>query len=432
MEKIRTHSAGIDIGARHVYVSVEGRPVRSFETFTSELVSLANYLLEHRVSTVAMEATGVYWYVLYDILREAGLDAWLVDGRQTRQVPGRKTDVKDCQWIQQLHSYGLLNRCYVSEGLIKELRSYQRLREDHIRSAGMHVQHMQKALIEMNIRLPEVLSQIHGASGMSLITAILAGERDRIKLLSLCHKSVRENKGEELLKALEGLYSTQGLFALGQGYQAYMFYQSQVQACDRQIAAALEKINKDKGLPPGTAGGKRKPIRHNKPEIDGLGGHLLKIFGGRDATKLPGITDYNWLQLYSEMGSDLSKWPSEKQFTSWLGLSPGQHDSGKRKKSKSKGKPTVGQIFKQMAHGLLNSKYIGLGAFAKRMRGRKGPAVAIKATARKLAVQYWRLLVKGSDYVEKGIADYERMLNGQKQRQLQRLALELNMQLVPA
>jgi hypothetical protein len=372
MEKMHFHAAGIDIGSRKVFVGLENGPVRSFETFTSDLIALSEYLLAHQVSTVAMEATGVYWYVLYDILLDAGLDVWLVDGRQTRQLPGRKTDVKDCQWIQQLHSYGLLNRCYVSQGLLKELRSYQRLREDHLRSAAMHVQHMQKALIEMNLRLPEVLSQVHGASGMALITAILAGEREPHKLILLCHKSVREKKGEDLLKALEGHYSTQGLFALDQAYKGYRFYQDQIADCDRQIDSTLQKINKDKAPPAGTKGGKRKAIRHNKPNINGLGDHLLTIFGGRDATKLPGFTDYNWLQLYSEVGSDLTKWPSEKHFTSWLGLSPGQDRSGKKNKSKSKGKPTVGQIFKQMAHGLLNSKYIGWGSFARRLRGRKG------------------------------------------------------------
>jgi transposase len=431
MEKMHFHAAGIDIGSRKVFVGLENGPVRSFETFTSDLVALRDYLQENKVSTVAMEATGVYWYVLYDILLDAGLDVWLVDGRQTRQLPGRKTDVKDCQWIQQLHSYGLLNRCYVSEGLLKELRSYQRLREDHLRSAAMHVQHMQKALIEMNIRLPEVLSQVHGVSGMALITAILAGERDPHQLVSLCHKSIREKKGEELLKALEGHYTSQGLFALDQAYKGYQFYQGQIFDCDRQIDSTLQKINRDKTLPPGTNGGKRKAIRHNKPHINGLGDHLLKIFGGRDATKLPGFTDYNWLQLYSEVGADLSKWPSEKHFTSWLGLSPGQDRSGKKNKSKSKGKPTVGQIFKQMAHGLLNSKYIGWGAFARRLRGRKGPAIAIKATARKLAVQYWRLIVKGADFVEKGLEVYEAILKEQKKRRLEKLAFELNMELVP-
>lgn len=431
MEKMHTQAAGIDIGSRQVFVSLEGSPVKSFETFTSDLELLSQYLLENKVSTVAMEATGNYWYVLYDILLEAGLDVWVVDGRQTRQVPGRKTDVKDCQWIQQLHSFGLLNRCYVPDAMIKELRSYERLREDHIRSAAMHVQHMQKALIEMNIRLPEVLSQVHGASGTALITAILAGERDRDKLVALCHKSVREKKGTELLKALEGHYTPQGLFALDQAYKAYLFYQGQLLDCDKQIQHVLEKINGDKDLPDGTVSGKRKAIRHNKPQINGLGDHLLKIFCGRDATKLPGITDYNWLQLYAEIGSDLSKWPTEKHFTSWLGLSPGQHNSGKRNKSKSKGKPTVGQIFKEMAHGLLNSKYIGWGGFARRLRGRKGPAIAIKATARKLAVQYWRLMVKGNDFVEKGLQTYELMVKQQKQRHLQKLALEFNLQLVP-
>ena len=432
MEKMHFHAAGIDIGARKVFVGLEGQPVRSFETFTSDLVSLKNYLLEHKVSTVAMEATGVYWYVLYDILLDGGLDVWLVDGRQTRQLPGRKTDVKDCQWIQQLHSYGLLNRCYVSEGHIKELRSYQRLREDHLRSAAMHVQHMQKALIEMNIRLPEVLSQVHGVSGMALIDAILQGERDPDKLFSLCHKKIRENKGEELLKALQGHYTAQGLFALGQAYKAYGFYQGQIMECDSQIDSVLQRINRDKNLPPGISEGKRKAIRHNKPHINNLGDHLLKIFDGKDATKLPGITDYNWLQLYTEVGSDLSRWPSEKHFTSWLGLSPGQDRSGKKNKSKSKGKPAVGQIFKQMAHGLLNSKYIGWGSFARRLRGRKGPAIAIKATARKLAAQYWRLIVKGPDFVEKGLQAYENIIKEQKQRRLEKLAFELNRELVPA
>jgi transposase len=427
MEKIRNHAAGIDIGARQVFVSVEGEPVCSFETFTSDLTALSNYLVEQKVETVAMEATGVYWFVLYDILRQAGLDVWLVDGRQTRQVPGRKTDVKDCQWIQQLHSYGLLNRCYVSEGLLKELRSYQRIREDHLRSASMHIQHMQKALIGMNIRLPEVLSQIHGKSGIAMIQAILEGERDKEKLLSLCHSTLREKKREQLIKALEGHYTEAGLFALGQGYQAYVFYQGQIQACDKKMEETLARINQDKDMPEGFEVGTRKPIRHNKPQVENLDKHLLKIFGGRDATRLPGFTDYNWLQLYSELGSDLSTWPSEKHFTSWLGLSPGQNNSGNQKRTRAKGKPLVGQIFKEIAHGLLNSKYIGWGAFGRRIKGRKGAPIAIKATARKLAVQYWRLMVKGSNFVERGIEAYEKQLIAQKQKQLNRLAMELNM-----
>jgi transposase len=160
MEKLRKNAAGIDIGAKMIFIGVEGEQVKSFETFTEGFYQACDYLISKRIDTVAMEATGVYWIILYEILESAGLNVWLVDGRQTKQVPGRKTDVKDCQWIQQLHSYGLLNRCFVPDEQVKEVRSYQRLREDHIRSAAMHINHMQKALTEMNIRLKEVLSQI--------------------------------------------------------------------------------------------------------------------------------------------------------------------------------------------------------------------------------------------------------------------------------
>lgn len=426
MKKIHRNSAGIDIGSRKVFVAIEGKEVLSFETFTSDFIKLSAYLKTNQVSTVAMEATGVYWVVLYDVLNEAGLDVWLVDGRQTRQVPGRKTDVKDCQWIQQLHSYGLLNRCFVAEGKLKDLRGYQRLREDHLRSCAMHVNHMQKALVEMNLRLPEVLSQLHGSSGMSIIAAILAGERDPKKLLSLCHTSLIKNKSEQILKALEGFYTSRGLFALRQAYEAYYFYQKQIQACDEELSKVLVEIN---GEDSGEAL-KRKPIRHNSPNVKYLGKHLLKVFTGRDATLLPGITDYTWLQLYSETGEDLSRWATEKHFTSWLGLAPGQNDSGKKKRNKKKGRPKAGQIFRQIAQSLLNSKKIALGAFGRRLKGRKGPAIAIKATARKLASQYWRLMVKGNDFIEKGVNQYEEILRSQKQRFLTKLAKEFNVELI--
>lgn len=427
MEKIRKNAAGIDIGSRKVFVGLEDGEVRWFETFTSDFRLLAVYLRENQIETVAMEATGVYWVVLYDILVEHGLDVWLVDGRQTKQVPGRKTDVKDCSWIQQLHSYGLLNRCFVAEGALKELRSYQRLREDHLRSSAMHINHMQKALIEMNIRLPEVLSQVQGKSGMAMIEAILAGERDSKVLLSLCHESLKKSKSEEILKALEGHYSEAGLFALKQAHQAFHFYKEQIVECDRKIQHVLEQMNHGKEVSIKS----RKPIRHHRPDIENLGGHLLKIFSNQDACLLPGITDYTWLQIYSEVGSDLSRWPTEKHFTSWLGLSPGQHHSGKIKKNSRKGRPKAGQIFRQIAQSLLNSKKIAWGAFARRLRSRKGPGIAIKATARKLAAQYWRLIVKGKDFVENGISLYQEQLLKQKQKHLFKLALELNMQISP-
>jgi transposase len=244
MEKIRTNVGGIDIGAKKVFTSIEGQPVVSHFTFTEDFILLRDYLLAHKVKSVAMEATGVYWVILYEILEEAGIDVWLVDGRQTKQVPGRKTDVKDCQWIQELHSYGLLNKCLVVDADIKELRSYLRLREDHISSSTRHINQMQKTLTLMNIRLTEVLSQIHGASGMAIIEAILKGERDKQVLVSLCHKSVLKNKKELVLKALEGRYTDAGLFALKQAYEGYKFYLQQINECDKKINVVINRIGR--------------------------------------------------------------------------------------------------------------------------------------------------------------------------------------------
>jgi transposase len=427
MERIRENAAGIDIGAKHVFVYIEGQEVQSFYTFTEDFERLRDYLVRYSVKTVAMEATGVYWNILYEILEESGMDVWLVDGRQTRQVPGRKTDVKDCQWIQQLHSYGLLSRCFVAKEDIQELRSYQRLREDHLRSAAMHINHMQKALTEMNIRLKEVINQIHGVSGMAIIEAILKGERNKEKLLALCHTKIQKNKREEVLKSLHGRYTEAGLFALRQGYEAYHFYLGQIQQCDQMIDKLLQKMNRGNTLD--QKGSRRKIIRHNKPNIDNLGNHLVSLFGGKDATELPGITDYTWMQLLAETGNDLSRWPSEKHFTSWAGLAPGQHNSGKSKKNRKKaGKPRVGQIFRQIAQSLITSKNIAIGSYGRRLRARKGPAIAIKAMARKIAILYWRAMVKGISFVEKGIKNYEQQLLIQQQRTLERIAKNLNVQ----
>jgi len=289
----------------------------------------------------------------------------------------------------------------------------------------MHINHMQKALVEMNIRLPEVLSQVQGVSGLAIIEAILSGERDPHKLVSLCQKDLIRRKGEELLKALEGYYSPVGLFSLEQAYQGFKFYRQQVASCDQKIQECLQRNQTD--LSDIQLDDPRKPIRHNKPQVEDLGKHLLKLFEGKDATKLSGITDYSWFQLYTETGADLSRWPTEKHFTSWLGLSPGQNHSGKQKRSKSKGVPKTGQIFRMTARSLLQSKKIALGEFGRRLRARKGTAVAIKAVARKLAEQYWRLMVKGQEFVEYGIQHYHEKLQAQKKKYILRLAAEMKM-----
>ena len=434
MQKLRRNVAGIDIGAKQIFVAVEGQSVRIFDTYTEDFLGAAEYLLENKIKTVAMEATGVYWIILFEVLEKAGFDVWLVDGRQTRQVPGRKTDIKDCQWIQQLHGHGLLNKCFVPEAEVKEIRNYQRIREDHIRSCSMHVNHMQKALVEMNIRLKETISQIHGTSGLAIIEAILKGERDPHKLLSLCHTKIRKKKAVEVLKALNGHYTEQGLFALGQAYKAFFFYKDQIRECDKAVERCMERMNTLSDHHPenkqGVGKAKRKPIRHNKPEINNLSDHLLKIFTGKDATVLPGITDYTWLQLYGETGNNLSKWPTEKHYTSWLGLAPGQHQSGKTNKTRNKkAHPKAGQIFRLIAQSLIESKTIGLGAFGRRLKSKRGPGIATKATARKLAILYWRLMVKGLEYTERGIVAYEEKMKLNKERYLQKAAKEFGYQL---
>jgi transposase len=429
MRKIRKNVAGIDIGAKKVFVGIEKARVKSFDTFTENLENLGDYLVSHKITSVAMEATGVYWVILYDILTSKGLDVWLVDGRSTRQVPGRKTDVKDCQWIQQLHSYGMLNRCFVAEELTQELRTYQRLREDHIRSSAMHINHMQKSLILMNIRLKEVLSQIHGASGLRIIRAILSGERDAKKLTALCHTSILKTKKDFVLKSLKGHYHESALFSLGQAVTCYDFYQEQISKCDVKLEQVLKKMHQDK--PNQKVSKARKPIRHHKPNVRKMDQYLLNIFYGKDATVLPGITDYNWMQLLAEVGTDLKKWKTEKHFTSWLGLAPKQHNSGKRNRNyKSKGTPKAGLIFKQAAVGLLNSKHIALGAFGRKLRAKKGGLVAIKAVARKLAELYWKLFVKGLEYVETGIQKYQERMLLNKQRAVARMAKELGMETI--
>lgn len=429
MKKMRKNAAGIDIGAKKVFVYVEGQEVKSYFTFTEDFEAICCYLLKHKIETVAMEATGVYWNILYEILEDSGIDVWLVDGRQTKQVPGRKTDVKDCQWIQELHSHGLLNRCFVVKDDIKELRSYQRLREDHIRSCSMHINHMQKALTEMNIRLKEVLSQIHGVSGMKIIESILKGERNKNVLLQMCDQRIIKNKKQDVLKALNGKYTNAGLFALKQAFDGYNFYQKQIAQCDKEIEKIIHKTGK--GVSDKDLSSPRKPIRHNKPDVKDLGANLINIFEGKDATVISGITDYSWMQLLSETGTDLKRWPSEKHFTSWCGLAPGQHWSGKMRRNKRKqGHPKTGQIFRQIAQSLITSKSIAIGSFGRRLRAKKGPGIAIKAMARKLAELYWRVMVKGIDYTEHGIKIYEEQLKAQKRKTMERIANELNIQLV--
>ncbi len=429
LSKIFPNSAGIDIGGEKVFAATEGQPVKSFRTFTASYRELGAYLKEYRVTHVAMEATGIYWITLYDILEEMGFDVTLVNPADSKNLPGRKTDVQDCQWIQQLFSYGLLRKSFVPQDIVRKLRVYTRMREDKLQMSSSHIQHMQKALIQMNIRLPEVLSQIHGASGIAMIQAMLAGEREATTLLSYCTSSLRKRKGNDILLALEGNYKEEYIFELQQAYDGYKFYLEQVQKCDAQAEKILQEYNR-KAYKNYKDDSPIKPIRHNKPEIKDLHDLLLGIQGA-NPTVLPGITDYSFMRLTAELGNDINQWPTVKCFVSWLGLSPGKNQSGKmNKRSKKKAVTRAGQIFKQAAQSILISKQPGLGAFARRLKARRGAAVAIKATARKLAELYYKIFSLGINYVEQGVKLYEDKLRQQQIKFVIRKANELNIQII--
>jgi len=429
LSKIFPNSAGIDIGSEKVYVSIEDQPVRNYKTFTVCYRDLGNYLKENNITHVAMEATGIYWITLYDVLEEMGFDVTLVNPADSKNLPGRKTDVQDCQWIQQLFSYGLLRKSFVPEDVVRKLRVYVRMREDKLQMAASHIQHMQKALIQMNIRLPEVLSQIHGASGFAMIRAILAGERNTKVLLSYCTSDLQKRKGADILLALEGNYKEEYLFELRQAYEGYMFYLEQVKKCDEETEKILKEYNQksnknfqdDKPI---------KAIRHNKPNIKDLHKLLLGI-NGVNPTVLPGLTDYSFMRLTAELGNDMKQWTNIKAFVSWLGLAPGKNQSGKmNKRSKKRAMNRAGLIFKQAAQTILLSKQPGLGAFARRIKARRGPAIAIKATARKLAELYYKMFSEGIQFVEEGVKMYEEKIKQQQIKFLIKKANELNLQLI--
>lgn len=429
LEKIIKNCVGIDIGSEKIFVAAEGHPVRSYRTFTASYKELVIDLKSKGMEHVAMEATGIYWITLYDILEASGFDVCLVNPSDSKNLPGRKTDVQDCQWIQQLYSYGLLRKSYVPEDIVRKLRVYTRMREDKLQMASSHIQHMQKALTQMNIRLPEVLSQTHGASGLSMIKAILEGERDPQILLNNCTSDLKKRKGTDILLALEGNYKEEYIFELQQAYDGYLFYLNQVKLCDAETERILIAFNKKSGKG-FTDNNKIKPIRHNKPDIKDLHKLLLGIHGA-NPTVLPGLTDYSLMRLTAELGNNINQWPNVKSFVSWLGLAPGKNQTGKtNKRSKKRANTRSGQIFKQAAQSLLISKQPGIGVFARKIKARRGAAIAIKATARKLAELYYKVFAQGMEYVEKGVVLYEQKLKEQQLRFLTKKAAELNMQLV--
>ena len=433
IKQIRKHCAGIDIGSEYVFVSVLGElEVKKFGTMTQDYEALLVYLKEKGVESVAMEATGVYWYSLWEMLDCGGIEVFLVNGAHTKNLPGRKSDVQDCQWLMELHSFGLLRKSFIPEEEIRQLRVYTRLRDDHIRSASMHVQHIQKALTSMNIRLHQVISQITGVSGMKVLRAILAGERDANKLLALCDKQIVKRKSEEVVQSLKGYYKEEHLFALRQALEGYDFYEHQRLTCDQMIEGQLQKINEH--LPPPTdcpTLHQPKTARHNEPKIRNLHALLVGANHGRDAARISGLADKTILRLMAEVGTSMNPWPTSDHFTSWLGLCPRISQTGKTKRRrKNRAKTYAGQIFKEAAMTLAESKYLAIGGFYRRIRAKRGPQIAVMATARKLAVQYYNLIKYGIGFVEQGLQKYEESQKQRIEQFIVKKAHELGYQLV--
>lgn len=427
-ETIHEHAAGIDIGAEKIFVSIDGTEVVSFNTFTSDYYRCAEYLQQKGTRCVAMEATGVYWMALYAMLENCGLKVCLVNPRETKQVKGRKTDVKDCQWIQKLFSAGILRQSFIPEEKYMEVRQLVRERLDVIEMGGTYVNKMQKCLELMNIKLKQVISQIHGASGIKMIKAILAGNRDKHYLLGLCDQRIVNKKGEAVLQALEGNYNGTYLFMLEQNLNMWEKHQQQIGFIDARIGELLKHMCKEKEMV--EVKSKPKLIRHHPPEIKDLHGLLIRLYGV-NLSSISGINDYTILRLLGETGIQMGRFPSEKHFVSWCGLSPKHHSSGKmNKRVKGARCNKAGQIFKETAQGLLNSKYIAIGCFMRKLRARKDSAIAIKAGARKLAQAYYYALTKGMDYVEQGVKKYEDQIKQREKAVLYKLAKKHNLQLV--
>ena len=430
LQQIRTNCAGADVGSTKIFIGIEEQPVRKFDTYTNSLQQAVSYLQGQGITELAMEATGIYWISFYDMLTGAGIKVHVVNGRHVKHVPGRKSDTADCMWIQQVHSYGLLRNSFIADDNIRQLRTYMRIRQDAIEMQVTHVHHMQKALTQMNIRLTEAISEIHGVSGLRMIEAILQGARNPEKLVALCDPQIIKRKKETVMEALNGFYKQEHLFELDMAYRGYCFYKQQIAHCDKQINGWLKKNLAGKQAQ--ELKNPTKKVRHHAPAVKDLHQKMVALYDGQDVTSVPGITQYTWLQLTAETGMDLSAWPTVKHFTSWLGLSPGKHESGKRKKYKSsKSCPKAGQLFKEVSLSVLNSKTLALGAFGRKIRSRRGPHVAIKAVARKIAVMYYFVLTKGIAYVEQGIQLYEKHYLEVQRKLLEKKAKQLNLQLVP-
>jgi transposase len=427
-------AAGIDVGSSVHYVAVppdrDPQPVRHFNAFTEDLFALADWLATCRIITVAMEATGVYWIPLFEILERRGFEVVLVNARHVKNVPGRKSDVIDCQWLQELHSLGLLSASFRPSDAIVALRGFVRQRKMLVEYAASHVQHIHKALVQMNLQLHNVVSDVTGVTGMKILRAILAGERDPKVLAEYrdyrCKASVAT-----IEKSLIGNWRDEHLFALRQAVELHDFYDRQIAECDRRIDAytsSLDTIAEQAALPPSTKA--RKNREPNEPQFD-LRTRMFQILGV-DLTQIDGIRGYTVLQIVAEIGTDMTRWKTASHFASWLALCPGTNITGGRSHSgwQPRKAHRAATTFRMAAMGLRNSRS-ALGAFFRRKRAQLGPARAITATAHKLARIIYTLLKNRSHFIDPGENTYLENFRARALRSIQRKAHALGYALTP-
>src|ERR1700733_12054499 len=433
LPQIRANAAGMDIGAEEIWVDVGNKDVegvRRFGTFTADLNEMAEWLKQCGIETVAMESTGVYWIAPFQILEGKGIEVFLVNARFVKNVQGRKSDMLDCQWIRLLHSYGLLPKSFRPAAQIAVLRSYLRHRQTLIQYAASHIQHVQKALTQMNVQIHHVISDITGSTGMRIIRAIVEGKRDPKQLAAM--RDVRTKATEETIaKALEGGYRVEHVFVLKQSFELFDSYQKQTQDCDQQIAAHLGTLETKTNPAELKAPRREKKKRRNQSAFN-IREQAFRI-SGADLTQIDGISESAALALIAEIGVDMSPWKSEKQFASWLALSPNHKISGGKilKRSTRKTANRARDLLRLCAQGLMNSKS-AMGAYCRRMCGRLGQPKGIVATAHKLALLIYRLMALGRDYVDIGQEAYEKQYKERVLKSLARKAKEFGLQLVPA
>jgi transposase len=435
LPRINPDVAGIDCGAAEHVVAVppdrDAAPVQTFTTFTHDLVRLADWLQQCGIKSVAMESTGVYWIPVYELLEARGFEVLLVNARHLKNVPGRKSDVSDAEWIRDLHSVGLLRGSFRPTAAMVTLRAYLRHRQTLIESASVYIQRMQKALVQMNVQLPRVVSDITGVTGLRIIRDIVAGARDPQQLAQ--HRDVRcKASTAEIVAALTGHYLPEHIFALEQNLELYDMCQRQMLTCDRTIEAHVQTVTAPLAPPstPLPAASRSAQRKANEPDFD-IRPALHQLTGGVDLTQIDGIAPYTALKLVAELGTDMTRWRTEKHFTSWLTLAPKNKISGGKLLS-SRTEPSANRaaaILRMSAYSL-NRSQTALGAFYRRLAVRIGKPQAITATARKLAILVYRALKGDLVYQDPGAAAYDQRQRTRTLRHLRQRAAALGYELV--